>query len=51
MKMDAKVASGLKMETWDATFPEEQLKKLGDLAAKYKFISQTPDLSKLKAIQ
>lgn len=51
MKMDAKVASGLKMETWDATFPEEQLKKLGDLAAKYKFISQAPDLSKLKAIQ
>lgn len=51
MKMDAKVAEGLKMETWDATYPEEQIKKLGELAAKFKFISQAPDTNKLKAIQ
>ncbi|GAA2547966.1 NitT/TauT family transport system substrate-binding protein [Neomicrococcus aestuarii] len=51
MSMDAKVASGLKMETWDATFPEEQITKLGELAAKFKFISKAPDVNALKAVQ
>ncbi|GAA4364599.1 ABC transporter substrate-binding protein [Paeniglutamicibacter cryotolerans] len=47
MKMDAKVAENLKMETWDAVVPSEQLDKLGALAAKFEFISKTPDIAAL----
>lgn len=45
MKMDAKVAENLKMETWDGAVPSEQLTKLAELAAKHKFLSKTPDVA------
>lgn len=45
MKMDATVASKLKMETWDGTVPNDQLTKLAALAAKHSFISKAPDIS------
>lgn len=47
MGMDAKMAKGLKMETWDATVPKDQLEKLGELTVKYGFLSQQPDLGKI----
>ncbi|MDO5744010.1 MAG: ABC transporter substrate-binding protein [Micrococcaceae bacterium] len=45
MKMDAKVAENLKMETWDGAVPTDQLNKLGELAAKYSFLSKSPDIA------
>lgn len=45
MKMDAKVAANLKMETWDGAVPTEQLTKLATLAAKQSFISKAPDVA------
>ncbi|OIH85723.1 thiamine biosynthesis protein [Arthrobacter sp. UCD-GKA] len=45
MKMDAKVAENLKMETWDGEVPSDQLAKLAELAAKLKFLSKAPDVA------
>lgn len=45
MKMDAKVAENLKMETWDGVVPADQLAKLGELADKHDFISKSPDVA------
>lgn len=45
MKMDAKVAENLKMETWDGVVPSEQLTKLAELAAKHGFLSEAPDVA------
>lgn len=47
MNMDAKVAEGLLMETWNAENPIDELTKLGDLAAKFEFIGKAPDMDKL----
>lgn len=47
MKMDAKVAENLKMETWDGAVPAEQLTKLSELAAKHTFLSKAPDIAAL----
>lgn len=47
MGMDARVARGLKMETWDSEVPTEQLQKLGALTVKYDFLSREPDLGKI----
>ena len=47
MKMDAKVAENLKMETWDGAVPAEQLTKLAELAAKHTFLSKAPDIAAL----
>lgn len=47
MGMDAKMAKGLKMETWDAAVPKDQLEKLGELTVKYGFLSKQPDLGKI----
>lgn len=47
MGMDAKMAKGLKMETWDAAVPNDQLEKLGELTVKYGFLSKQPDLAKI----
>ncbi|WP_417218261.1 ABC transporter substrate-binding protein [Arthrobacter sp.] len=47
MGMDAKVAKGLKMETWDAEVPRGQLEKLGELTVEYDFLSKQPDLDKI----
>lgn len=47
MGMDAKMAKGLKMETWDAAVPKDQLEKLGELTVKYEFLSKQPDLGKI----
>lgn len=44
MGMDAAVAKTLPMETWDAAVPTDQLKKLAELAAKFEFIEQAPDI-------
>lgn len=45
IKMDAKVAADLNMETWDGAIMTEQLNALGELATKYEFISKAPDLA------
>ncbi|MFL4477803.1 ABC transporter substrate-binding protein [Paeniglutamicibacter sp. ORCA_105] len=45
MKMDAKVAENLKMETWDGVVPSEQLTKLAELASKHGFLSEAPDVA------
>lgn len=45
IKMDAKVAEGLNMDTWDGTIMSEQLTALGDLATKFEFIAKSPDLA------
>lgn len=47
MGMDAKMAKGLKMETWDAAVPQDQLANLGELTVKYGFLSKQPDLGKI----
>lgn len=47
MGMDAKMAKGLKMETWDAGVPRDQLEKLGELTVEYGFLSKQPDLGKI----
>jgi len=47
MKMDAKVADGLLMETWNAETPLPQLTELGTLAAKFGFLEKAPDMNKL----
>jgi len=44
MGMDADVAKGMKMETWSAEVPAEQLSKMGELTVKYEFLSKTPDI-------
>src|SRR5699024_3485729 len=47
IKMDAKVADGLLMETWEAETPVDELTKLGELAAKFEFLEKAPDMNKL----
>lgn len=47
MGMDAEVAEGLKMETWSAEVPTEQLTQMGGLTVKYEFLSQEPDLTQI----
>ncbi|GAA1360597.1 hypothetical protein GCM10009596_17630 [Arthrobacter rhombi] len=47
MGMDAKMAKGLKMETWDAAVPRDQLEKLGGMTVEYGFLSKQPDLDKI----
>ncbi|MEF9872120.1 MULTISPECIES: ABC transporter substrate-binding protein [Micrococcaceae] len=49
INMDAKVAEGLLMETWEAETPIEELAKLGDLAAKFEFLEKAPDMNNLIA--
>jgi hypothetical protein len=34
----------MKMETWSAEVPAEQLSKMGELTVKYEFLSKTPDI-------
>ena len=47
INMDAKVAEGLVMETWNAETPIPELTKLGDLAAKFGFLDKAPDMDQL----
>lgn len=47
INMDAKVANGLLMETWQAETPVAELTKLGEVAAKYGFLDQAPDMDTL----
>lgn len=44
LKMDAKVAEGLKMETWDGELATEQLVKLSELGSEYSFLSKVIDI-------
>ncbi len=47
MNMDAKVAEGLLMETWQAETPLPELTKLGELAAKFGFLEKAPNMDQL----
>ncbi|HJX77923.1 ABC transporter substrate-binding protein [Glutamicibacter sp.] len=47
INMDAEVAKGLTMETWEAETPVDELTKLGDLAAKFGFLDKAPDLNSM----
>lgn len=44
LKMDPKVVEGLKMEPWSGDMPTESLTALGELSAKYGFLSKAPDV-------
>lgn len=45
--MDADVAKGLTMETWEPETPVAELTKLGELAAKFGFLEKAPDLNSM----
>ncbi|WP_404289066.1 ABC transporter substrate-binding protein [Glutamicibacter arilaitensis] len=47
INMDAEVAKGLAMETWEAETPVKELTELGDLAAKFGFLEKAPDINSL----
>ncbi|MFF3037949.1 ABC transporter substrate-binding protein [Arthrobacter citreus] len=44
MNMPAEVAANLKMEQYDAELRTEELKDMGELMVKYKFVENAPDL-------
>ncbi|MFJ2619824.1 ABC transporter substrate-binding protein [Glutamicibacter sp. NPDC087344] len=45
MSMDPKVAEGLNMESWNAETPVAELTDLGELAAKFGFLENVPDIN------